>query len=335
MKVERTNKIKKKERLFSVYSKNLSFYKPEFTDHFLCPVCMSLFSRDDLKDITLAHIIPKSMGGKLTTLACSECDTRIGGDYDRHRSQEIKVLRQIKEKGLYCKLNYGSEKYGIIFEGHLSNNGHLDMHIRSPENVPSNIWTKRMDGLSDAKNEHFQINIDLFSPEKRNISYIYSSFLLMFSKLGYEYIFSPNVDSIRQVLMGDYSSLKNHRLVIDLPKPSNQVPIPSIYMLINPVETRTFCISLPSTKNGRIRCVFLPGFGESGESGYLNLLNLIGTQSILDAQLVGFSLWNCIPDIDDVRFKDYGKFIWDAFIQKADHPETKEIYNPCFKIDWP
>jgi len=296
---------------------------------------MGLFSRDDLKNISLAHIIPKSMGGRLMTLACSKCDNRIGHDYDRHLSQEKEVLRQIKKKGLYCKLNYGSEKYGIIFEGHLSNNGHLDIHIKPPDNVPSNIWTTRMDGLCDAKNGHFQINIDLFNPERRNLSYIYSSFLFMFSKLGYEYIFSPNVDSIRQVLMGDYSSLKNHQLVIDLPKPSEQVPIPSIYMLINPAETRTFCISLPSTKTGRFRCVFLPGFGETGENGYLNLLNLIGTQSILNAQLEGFSLWNCIPDIDDVRFKDYGKFIWSALIQKADHPETKEISSQCFKINWP
>ena len=191
-----------------------------------------------------------------------------------------------------------------------------------------------MDEIAYSKNRRFQIKINLFSPERRNISYIYSSFLLMFSKLGYEYIFSPNVDPIRQVLMGNYSSSKNHQLVIDLPKPSYQVPIPSIYMLINPMETRTFCISLPSTRAGRIRCVFLPGFGKTGENGYRNLLDLIGTQSILEAQFVGFSLWNCIPDMDDIRFKDYGEFIWDALIKKADHPETKEISSLCFKLDW-
>jgi hypothetical protein len=307
---------------------------PELADHFLCPVCKSVFSREDLNNISLAHIVPKSMGGKLMTLACSKCDNRIGHDYDIHLSQEKEVLRQIEEKGLYSKLNCGSEKYGIISKWHLSNSGHLDIHIKPPDNVPANIWRKRMDEIAYSKNRKFQIKINLFSPERRNISYIYSSFLLMFSKLGYEYIFSPNVYSICQMLMGDYSSLKNHQLVVDLPKPSWQVHIPSIYTLINPVETRTFCISLPSTKTGRIRWVFLPGFGKTGENGYRNLLNLIGTQSILEAQLVGFSLWNCIPDIDDIRFKDYGKFIWDALIKKADHPETEEISSQCIKLAW-
>jgi hypothetical protein len=314
-----TNKTKR-ELLFSVYSKNLSFYMPEFTDHFLCPVCKSLFGRIDIKKLSLAHIIPKSMGGKRATLACSQCDNRIGHDFDWHLSKEKELLTRIKEnKGIYSKLklNGDSKLYPIIFDIHLSNSGHLDMHIKPPSNVPSIIWKEHMDELINNKNTIDIETTKLFSPERRNISYIYSAFLLMFSKFGYEYVLSPNMDSIRQVLMGNYEFLKNQQLVRDLPKSLVQVSVPSICMLIKPVETRAFCIFLPSTKNNQIRCVFLPGFGKTGEEGYNNLLNLVGTQPTLEAQINGFSLINSCHDIDDTNSKNYGNFIWDSLIKKS------------------
>lgn len=315
----------KREQLFTIYSKNLSFYKPELTSHFICPVCKNIFSRNDINKLSLAHIIPESMGGRQVTLACSQCDNRIGHDFDWHLSQEKKLVERIKDnRGIYSKLklNDGSKSYPIIFEGHLSNNGHFDMHIRPPNNVPSSIWKKRMDELTN-NNNRVNIKIDLFNPERRNISYIYSSFLLMFSKFGYEYILSPNINIICEILIGNYKFFKNQQLVRDLPRSSAQVPIPSIYMIIRPVETRTFCIFLPSTNKEQIRCVILPGFGKTGEEGYSNLLNLIGIKSTLDVQLVGFSVWNSPRTIDKIIFKNYGISNWNALI-KADISENDD-----------
>jgi len=170
----------RREWLFSIFSKNLSIYMPEYEDHFLCPVCKNLFARNDLKKLSLAHIIPESLGGRQTTLACSRCDNRIGHDFDWHRSKEKEILKQKKEnRGIYTKLklNNGSDRYEIIFNGHLSKNGHLDMHIRPPKNVPPDIWIKRMDELTENKN-NINIKLNLFNLERRNISYIYSLYLL-------------------------------------------------------------------------------------------------------------------------------------------------------------
>jgi len=326
----------KRERLFSLYSKNLSFYKPEYADHFLCPVCKCLFAHEDLNKLSLAHIIPESIGGRQLTLACSKCDNRIGHDFDIHLSREMLILSQQRRKeGIYGRLRVnGGKKYGIMFKGQLLNAGHCDMHIRPPHDVPPDIWKTRMDELTDINPKNVKISLNLFNPPRRNVSYIYSAFLLMFSKLGYEYVLSPNVDPIRQVLMGDYLSSKVYQLILDLQKPLAQWPIPSIYMLTQPAETRSFLICFPSANKGRMRCVFMPGFDISGAKGYENLSNIIGSQLTLDSKLEGFSLWNSIPDISSILFKDYGHFIWNGLIKKVDHPSTREVANKNFKLAW-
>ena len=80
---------------------------PESADQFLCPVCKSIITGVDLEQdplkISIAHIIPKSMQGRLTTLACAKCDQRIGGDFDRHLSIEKRLIDQLREeKGIHC-----------------------------------------------------------------------------------------------------------------------------------------------------------------------------------------------------------------------------------------
>src|SRR5262249_5365569 len=74
----------KRKRLFDLFSANLSLYLPEHAGMFACPLCMYLFTRDDLTDsspaLTFAHYIPHFCGGKLgdCTLACAECNSGIG-----------------------------------------------------------------------------------------------------------------------------------------------------------------------------------------------------------------------------------------------------------------
>jgi hypothetical protein len=217
--------------------------------------------QDPLK-ISIAHIIPKSMQGRLTTLACAKCDQRIGGDFDRHLSIEKRLIDQLREeKGIHCRIKCGSETYGAMF-GNMSNN---KIYIKPQGNVPFPIWKRRMDKLVDLNKFSLNLRLNPFDPQKRNISHIYSAFLLLFSKFGYEYILSPNTDQVREVLIGNDSLLNIRRLVVDLPSSLLPTQIPSINILVNPKEYRTFFIILPSPKPDRVRCLFLPGFGKSGE----------------------------------------------------------------------
>jgi hypothetical protein len=310
---------------------------PESSDQFLCPVCKNIITKVDLEQdpykISIAHIIPKSMHGRLITLACAKCDKRIGGDFDRHLSIEKKLIDQLREeKGIHCRIKCGSETYGAMFG--ISNKSNDEIYIKPQGNVPFPIWKERMDKLINLNIFSLNLRLNPFDPQKRNISHIYSAFLFLFSKFGYEYALSPNVDQIREVLVGNDSLQNIHKLVMDLPSSLLPTQIPSINILVNPKETRTFFITLPSPKPDKARCVFLPGFGKSGEEGYHNLVNLIGTQLKLDAEFKTFLMPNCSSYLSDIRFKGFGNWIWDALMNKADFPETTYEIGQGFRLDW-
>ncbi len=252
------------------------------------------------------------------TLSCSECDNRIGHDYDRHISQEKRHIERVEAKrGIPCKMRWITENknYAILLDIHRPESDQLEVHIKPSKNIPPRIWSEY---ISRPGNWHngIQIKMTLFSPERRNLSHIYSSFLLMFSRLGYEYALSPNIDTICQALTESHLTLKTSQLVMDLPKPPFQVPIPSICMMIEPVEMCAFAILMPSPIKGRIRYVFLPGFGKTGENGYHNLLDQVGTHSIIEATIARFPLNKSISDINNEEVKYYGTSIWDALIER-------------------
>src|SRR4051794_32636759 len=74
----------KREKLFNLYSTHLALYTPETVakDVFCCPLCLRSFTREALEGsdplLSLAHITPQSLGGRLCTLACTECNNTMG-----------------------------------------------------------------------------------------------------------------------------------------------------------------------------------------------------------------------------------------------------------------
>lgn len=57
----------------------------------MCPLCWRFFSRDAITsgEITLEHIIPLSIGGRLTTLTCKTCNNVSGTLLDAHLVERL------------------------------------------------------------------------------------------------------------------------------------------------------------------------------------------------------------------------------------------------------
>src|SRR5687768_14765114 len=106
---------------------HLCRFDSELTDHFICPICLDTIPVSDRSKISEAHIIPKSAGGSMWTLACSKCNSEAGttfdkwfGEYVRLR-QENKELFETKLQAKYFKIDgvpYGG-KYGLDQDGGL------------------------------------------------------------------------------------------------------------------------------------------------------------------------------------------------------------------------
>ena len=327
----------KREKLFSEYSDNLSFYRPELLDRFLCPVCENSITKADLEQdsskVALAHIIPKSIGGRLYALACKACDNRIGCLFDKNLSDEIKSIENpIEQKGIYGSLR-GARTHGAMFIPSFFKNN-IDFKVIPPPNFPQQVWNKRMEEHAKLGKVSFKVKFDRpFDPDKRNISHLYSAFLLMFSTYGYEYVLSPNVDSIQDVFMGNNFPQRIHKSVLEVPSAAVTMRIPSISIITEPKEIHAYLITLPSPRKNRVRCVFLPGFGKSGEVGYTNLLDLVGTRLELELGLsVMHPLESYKSHLTDIEFKGIGKFMWDSVITMAEHPETSAVSSGNFRF---
>jgi hypothetical protein len=67
----------RRRALFTVYSRNLAFYRPEKQGVVLCPFCLREFSTKALDRgdprLTLAHIVSYELGGRKAALARTRC----------------------------------------------------------------------------------------------------------------------------------------------------------------------------------------------------------------------------------------------------------------------
>jgi hypothetical protein len=77
--------------LFDTFSDNLALYKKNCTGHFMCPLCLRTFPRDRIRtDLSKAHIIPKRLGGRLWTLACKKCNSKVGTEIESCEAERAK-----------------------------------------------------------------------------------------------------------------------------------------------------------------------------------------------------------------------------------------------------
>ena len=268
---------KQRDKLFSIYARNLSFYRPDAEDQFVCPICLKSFDRIALNkkdpEVIRAHVIPDlKMGERVVTLSCKTCDNHVGTTYDAHILNEKKF--HDFETGLIEKsidLSYSSVKFPCYLKP-------------SKEGEPPSFTLKAIDHhepnfqtFTKDRPPQYHIEIETgFVPMKRDISLLHSAFLMMFYCFGYEYILSENVECVRRIINGSstFQSGSSFLLQISPDKPLPPVELPAIGILEKPKKINSFVVIVPSVENKKyLRGIALPGFGVKGYETYHRLLN--------------------------------------------------------------
>lgn len=303
-----------RKKLFSLYANNLSLYH-SVNDIFLCPICQKIFEKDkiDSGDLSLAHVIPQSINGRVFTLTCTECNNRIGTEYD----SEIKRNKNFSDskKGqrpFYTKLK---SKKGQASAEVNCNNG--EMLITSapkhsnPDSYNSFIKEAKLDWSQFSGT--FQIKAPCGT--KINVSKLHSAFLTMFLRFGYEYVLSPNVEIIRMILMGESinTEVSVNNLVRSMPLDCEQGGlIDSIHILVKPEMFSCFMVLLPTNENNWLSAVLLPGLGEQSKEIYTNIANgKFQGEGDFEARKI-----ECLPRLDDPTSKWSCSRIWN-YIQSV------------------
>lgn len=290
----------------------------------MCPVCQRIYSREDLDasppKISLAHAPPRAVGGKLTTLACTECDTRIGAECDRQVKYEKDALGDFDNKTVK-KATFVSAK-GTRRDVEMKIDGN-EISMYNRPGMPAEQFQKNWRQISREYGSVTPIEFSIETQEpkveldKWLLSNLYSAFLVMFYYFGYEYILNPNVTVIRQILNNEASSLNYKNAVISVHRksPHQLVSLPIVSILTDPKDQQCFLIEIPSPHKADIsRIISLPGFGEIAKKTYENLMDLPMTTP-LQFTVIPISFGKPGERFLDPNFKDFGYHFWKKVIK--------------------
>lgn len=297
------NRVKKAESLFSAYTKNLSFYHPQLAGVFLCPICLQPFTRDAVLsgELTLEHIIPSSLGGKILSLTCAECNSKAGTQLDAHLVQRIRIediLSGKSDKPLKARVKIGNGEFGADI--YLSENQDPNIRIVG---IPS-ISSPELHALASLEIESgvksFSLHGSLgYKDVPSRVAVLRAAYLLMFRYFGYGYILYRNLKQIRsQILQPEVetSPIKAIYLI-------DEMPLTNIIALLKqPDDLRCFLAIINiSTNIKRNIAVVLPGPDPKSETIYERWI-----KASISGQI------NYRPDIDVLFYNP-------AYISESEH----------------
>jgi hypothetical protein len=175
----------------------------------VCPLCLRGFSREALAGreghdpvLTLAHVIPKKLGGTICTLACKDCNNGVGTELEAVLMQRFATEDFASgHSPINARVNTPLGDLGVEME--LSpNRSAWSMRVIDKQSDPKVVQATQS-GLPKLieKQEAFRFTLTLPYPHlPRHIeAAIYqSAYLLMFRQFGYEFVSHPHFAKMRE-----------------------------------------------------------------------------------------------------------------------------------------
>ncbi|QVL31254.1 hypothetical protein KIH39_20765 [Telmatocola sphagniphila] len=202
-----TSAAEKRQKLFEVNSAGMAALGMGEPDTFVCPLCVKVFTKDDLKPIgtpkvpefrlTLAHIIPEALGGRLCTLACKDCNNGVGKALEAALKEQFVVEDAVKGTGkLRARLagDFGNVGVEVSFPGDGGQPWQLEPVARISNPVHAASLDKMLEGTeanpqagprSELKFEYKH------QPGVVGAALYHVAYLMMFHYFGYPFVASP------------------------------------------------------------------------------------------------------------------------------------------------
>ena len=206
----------KRQALFEVNSAGMVALGMGKPDTFVCPLCLKVFTKDDLKPIgtpkepefrlTLAHIIPEALGGRLCTLACKGCNNGIGKALEAALKEQFVVEDAVKGTGkLKARLagDFGNVGVEARFPGNGCQPWHLEpvSRISNPgHSVSLNMMLEGTE-VNPQAGPRSQLKFEYkHRPGVVGAALYHSAYLMMFHYFGYPFVASQLGQQLRAQL---------------------------------------------------------------------------------------------------------------------------------------
>jgi hypothetical protein len=231
-----------RENLFRNHLADLKDVAPTVQNLFVCPICLSKFSHNDLEEkekrLTVGHVWPggiRSKSGSTTAddqrvLLCDHCNSMAG----TRGEKQMQLREKIKE----------GEKTGHLYEERrvqvLLSPNERPIHLRSRITRSADKIQTRLNFELDAKGMQWARNNPneqqrflewadsgeacavLIPPHHEHrhdlakVGWIGSAYLLAFYTFGYRYIFHKDLNPVREYILSSFEGTVPERL--ELPK---------------------------------------------------------------------------------------------------------------------
>jgi HNH endonuclease len=168
-----------------------------------CPLCLRLFPRDQIEHLSLDHVPPKSVGGKLEVLTCKSCNETAGAELDSH-AFAVERIRRVLAGERYPPV-LARFKFGRVTANmELRSDGALNEILGLPASNPPGVLDEVM-AIFDAHvragtSPSIKFAMPTLRPSLRRaaVSYLRAGYLAAFAAIGYAAIARQSFDPVRQ-----------------------------------------------------------------------------------------------------------------------------------------
>jgi hypothetical protein len=303
------NSKERRKKIFEAYSRNLELIKsnpkvkfnPDFTNGYLCPLCLKLFFEEDLLEssenmLTLEDIPPKSLGGNPKILTCKVCNSISGYKIDIHlleRLKEIDARQFLPNTKIDATLIKDGNRVNTILE--IDNNGNFDFYTETNRSNPieyENFHKTVFSNNSVYKSilarefidrpfisEKFKISMPQRSDEHRaEIGLLRVAYLLAYSTLGNSLILNRSLHKVREQLSNPEKNILTKPFWFNYEFPEECV---GLNVITEPEDLKCYLVifNLSTASRKRQFAIALPGPSYPGIKIYDNIDKLLCVNS--------------------------------------------------------
>ena len=178
-------------------SQSAAGIKVSSSDNLVCPMCWEEVAFENL---TLEHIIPKSLRGIRETLTCQNCNNSAGDDLDNHLVGYQRYLEAWN--------GFGSLKMTMEVNGHRlavrmtrdPSKPSTDFQIIGKASHPAAIQASQIEfkkGRVSEMNAKFSYG---YNDRRRKLALLKAAYLASFHRFGYLFVSRPGLQRIRQLV---------------------------------------------------------------------------------------------------------------------------------------
>ncbi len=243
-----------------------------------------------MQALSIEHIPPDRLGGKIKTLTCQKCNNDLGSRVDAHlvgriSAEEMKQGKIPIPGVLRVAGQRAAIKTTLVKRAEGTSGFELAIECRPKSSKPGSIESI-IETLSSSFSDKFDLAWNLgFKPGPSNSGFLKSAYLMMFYYFGYSYIRYDFVQPLRHAIFNPQSGLELFKGIVRLKK---KPPWPnSIAIVTSPMELKGFVVFLEMKDVSEHHwAIFLPGFDGNNEL-YSNVNRLKGND--ISARLVPYT----------------------------------------------